>query len=496
MTNTQSTSAGRDPSIEDSHRSQSTQVDEADDFYDPGAADLADRLSLKRIEGIRTDLEDISEVEYRTLRLERVVLVGVGGSSLTTQEVQRSFSELRLLAETAGSTVLDAVMQTRAHPDPATFLGRGKVEELAELVSIVGADTVICDGELTAAQLRNLEDRVKVKVIDRTALILDIFAQHAKSTEGKAQVELAQLSYLRQRLRGWGESLSRQVGGRASGGAGIGGRGPGETKIETDRRRIASRISKLKTQLKHMKAAREVTRASRVRNNIASVAIVGYTNAGKSSLLNTLTDGGVLVDNSLFATLDPTTRRSTTPSGRVYTLTDTVGFIRRLPTDLVESFASTLEESLGADLLVHVVDGSDSDPSGQVEAVREVLASVDAADIPELIVLNKMDLVDHPTRLVLASGFPDAVEVSVRTGAGIDALRERIEQLLPALDQRIEVMIPYDRGDVVDKIHRHARIESVDHTTTGTHIVAYGDSHLAGGVADYQVHLLGASTPS
>ncbi|MCL1907288.1 MAG: GTPase HflX [Propionibacteriaceae bacterium] len=449
-------------------------------------ADLADRISLKRVEGIHTDLQDITEVEYRALRLERVVLVGIGSSSLRDDEVHRSFAELQLLAETAGSTVLAGLMQSRSNPDPATFLGRGKVHELGDLVAEVEADTVICDGELTAAQLRNLEDRVKVKVIDRTALILDIFAQHAKSKEGKAQVELAQLTYLRQRLRGWGESLSRQVGGRASGGAGIGGRGPGETKIETDRRRISSRISKLRAQLKHMKTAREVTRSSRKRHEIPSVAIVGYTNAGKSSLLNELTSSSVLVDDSLFATLDPTTRRTRTPSGREFTLTDTVGFIRRLPTELVESFASTLEESLNADLLLHVVDGSDPDPGGQISAVREVLKDIDAGDIPELIVINKIDLIDESTALTLASRFPDAVEISTRSGQGIDTLLSRIDEVLPGLEVRLEVMIPFDRGDLVDQLHRRGRVESMDHTSQGTHIIGVADHHLAQVLEEYR----------
>ena len=244
------------------------------------------------------------------------------------------------------------------------------------------------------AQLRNLEDQIKVKVIDRTALILDIFAAHAKSAEGKAQVELAQLQYLKQRLRGWGGNLSRQAGGRASGGVGIGGRGPGETKLETDRRRINSRIAKLRAALREMDSTRETKRAERRRHEVPSVAIVGYTNAGKSSLLNRLTGAGVLVEDALFATLDPTTRRATAADGRVYTLTDTVGFVRHLPHDLVEAFASTLEESVLADLLVHIVDGADADPGGQIRAVREVLADIGAADVPELIVLNKADRAD------------------------------------------------------------------------------------------------------
>jgi len=462
---------------------------DADDFdeFDAGAADLADRLSLKRVEGIRTDLTDITEVEYRALRLERVVLVGIGSRALGEAEVQRSFAELQLLAETAGSHVLDAVMQTRSVPDPATYLGSGKVVELHDLVHAVGADTVICDGELTPAQLRNLEDAVGVKVIDRTALILDIFAQHAKSREGKAQIELAQLTYLRQRLRGWGGNLSRQVGGRASGGVGIGGRGPGETKIETDRRRIGARITQLRAQLKQMAATRTVKRAERVRREVPAVAIVGYTNAGKSSLLNALTSASVLVDDSLFATLDPTTRRAETPGGRVYTLTDTVGFIRRLPTELVASFASTLEEARDADLLLHVVDASDPDPAGQIAAVREVLAGIAAATVPEQLVINKTDLVDEAVRAGLRSRFPGALLVSVATGEGLPELVAAIEARLPELAIRLEVLLPYDRGDLLDRIHRQGRVESAEHGADGTRVTALVGEALAQALAPYRV---------
>ena len=260
--------------------------------------------------------------------------------------------------------MLDGLIQRRGRPDPATFIGSGKVDELRDAVRAAGADTVICDGELSPGQLRQLEDKLKVKVIDRTALILDIFAQHARSRDGKAQVELAQLSYLLPRLRGWGEALSRQVGGRAAGGVGIGGRGPGETKIELDRRRIRNRMSKLRREIAAMRQVRETQRGERRRNEVPSVAIVGYTNAGKSSLLNALTGAGVLVEDALFATLDPTTRRAATADGRAYTLTDTVGFVRHLPHQLVEAFRSTLEETAEADLLVHVVDASDPLPGG------------------------------------------------------------------------------------------------------------------------------------
>src|SRR5215216_5764955 len=278
--------------------------DEYDNELTTEGLELEERQALRRVVGMSTELTDISEVEYRKLLLERVLLVGVWTEG-SAEDAENSLAELKLLAETAGSEVLDGVIQRRKKPDAATFIGSGKVADLRNLVAASGADTVICDGELAPSQLRNLEDKLKVKVVDRTALILDIFAQHAKSKEGKAQVELAQLSYMKQRLRGWGGNLSRQVGGRVAGGAGIGGRGPGETKIETDRRRINTKIAKLNRELREMKGTRDTKRQERLRHQIPAVAIAGYTNAGKSSLLNRLTGAGVLVEDALFATLDP-----------------------------------------------------------------------------------------------------------------------------------------------------------------------------------------------
>ncbi|MDR1448811.1 MAG: GTPase HflX [Propionibacteriaceae bacterium] len=444
-----------------------------------GGLELEERLSLRRVAGLRTELEDVSEVEYRQLRLERVVLVAVGLTGQAGDDVENSLAELRRLAETAGSEVLAGLVQRRRSPDPATFVGRGKVDELRAVVVAEAADTVICDGELSPAQLRNLEDRVGVKVVDRTALILDIFAQHAKSAEGKAQVELAQLEYLRQRLRGWGGNLSRQVGGRASGGAGIGGRGPGETKLETDRRRINTRIARLKAQLKRRTGTRQVRRQERVRHDVPSVAIVGYTNAGKSSLLNRLTGAGVLVEDALFATLDPTTRRSQTADGRVFTVTDTVGFVRHLPHDLVEAFRSTLEESAAADLLLHVVDGADPDPAGQVRAVRQVLAEIGADQAPEQIVVNKTDLADPAALAALRSAYPGAVFVSARTGDGLADLASRIAERLPRPRLRVEAVIPYARGDLLDAIHRLGELTGVEHTAAGTRVSAFADEALA-----------------
>lgn len=452
--------------------------------FDGDQDELADRHALRRVAGLSTELQDISEVEYRQLRLERVVLVSVWTSG-TQVDADNAMAELKLLSETAGSEVLAALVQRRSTVDPATYIGSGKVAEVKEVVESTGADTVICDGELEAAQLRNLEDRIGVKVIDRTGLILDIFAQHAKSAEGKAQVEMAQLQYLRQRLRGWGGNLSRQAGGRAAGGAGIGGRGPGETKIETDRRRIGTRIAQLRRKLREMEVTREAKRAERRRHEVPSVAIVGYTNAGKSSLLNRLTGAGVLVENALFATLDPTTRRAETGDGRVYTLTDTVGFVRHLPHDLVEAFRSTLEESVEADLLLHVVDASDQDPQGQIDAVRTVLGEIGAADVPELMVLNKADVADSTMLMALRANYPEAVVVSARTGRGIEGLLDRIEERLPRPEVPIDVVIPYERGDLVDRVHKEALIGELEHTEHGTHVVGRARPDLADELARY-----------
>ena len=452
--------------------------------YDGDQTDLAARLSLRRVDGLRTELADVTEVEYRQLRLERVVLVGVWTTG-SEEDAVNSMSELRLLAETAGSDVLEALFQRRERPDPATYIGRGKVDEVRALVVSTGADTVICDGELSPAQLRNLEDRIKVKVVDRTALILDIFASHAKSSEGKAQVELAQLQYLRQRLRGWGGNLSRQTGGRAAGGVGIGGRGPGETKIETDRRRIRTRISHLRQQLRDLDGTRKVKRQERRRHQVPSVAIVGYTNAGKSSMLNRLTGAGVLVEDALFATLDPTTRRSETTDGRTYTLTDTVGFVRHLPHDLVEAFRSTLEESVEADLLLHVVDGSDPDPFGQVAAVREVLSDIGAGDVAEQLVINKIDLADEGMLQSLRTRFPGAVFASARTGEGLDEVRAIVEERLPSPGMEVTALVPYARGDLIDRIHREGLLLTVEHRGDGTFVVARVHDDLAGELAGF-----------
>ncbi len=446
--------------------------------------DLADRQALRRVVGLSTELQDVTEVEYRQLRLERVVLVGVWTTGTLT-EAENSLTELARLAETAGSQVLDALIQRRDRPDPATYIGSGKAKELRDIVAAQGADTVICDGELTPGQLRQLEGVTKVKVVDRTALILDIFAQHARSKEGKAQVELAQMQYLLPRLRGWGESLSRQVGGRAAGGLGIGGRGPGETKIEIDRRRINSRMAKLRRELAGMKTARDVKRSRRTTGQVPAVALAGYTNAGKSSLLNRLTDAGVLVENALFATLDPTVRRAETADGRAYTLADTVGFVRHLPTQLVEAFRSTLEEVGDADLILHVVDAADADPEAQIRAVHEVLGEIEAQDVPEQIVFNKVDAATPETLLRLRALVPDAVNVSARTGEGLAELRAVIEARLPRPDIEITALVPYTRGDLITRIHERGEVLHTEHTASGTLVHARVGPLLAGLLRPY-----------
>ena len=453
-----------------------------------GELDLEDRIALRRVAGLSTELADVSEVEYRQLRLERVVLVGVWTDG-SAADADASLAELAALAETAGSEVLEGIIQRRDKPDPATYIGSGKAVELREIVTATGADTVICDGELSPAQLNALEKVVKVKVVDRTALILDIFAQHATSREGKAQVELAQMQYMLPRLRGWGESMSRQGGGAGGSGGGVGTRGPGETKIETDRRRIRERMSKLRREIKEMKQVRDTQRSRRLHSDVPSIAIVGYTNAGKSSLLNALTGAGVLVEDALFATLEPTTRRGQFDDGRPMVLTDTVGFVRHLPTQLIEAFRSTLEEVVDAALLVHVVDGSDVNPLAQIEAVHKVVREVQndhhAAPAPELLVVNKIDAADELTLTQLRRALPGAVFVSARTGEGLDRLRTRLGELVEPREIAVDVTIPYDRGDLVARLHNDGRVDATEHTEHGTRVKARVPAALAAGLRQY-----------
>ena len=455
--------------------------------FDGEQEDLAERRALRRVAGLSTELDDVTEVEYRQLRLERVVLAGLWTEG-TVEDAENSLRELSALAETAGSEVLDGLVQRRLKPDPGTFLGSGKALELKDIVQATGADTVIVDSELAPSQRRALEDIVKVKVIDRTALILDIFAQHAKSREGKAQVELAQLEYMLPRLRGWGASLSRQAGGRAASGEGIGSRGPGETKIEMDRRRLRARMAKLKREIAAMAPARETKRLNRKRNRVPSVAIAGYTNAGKSSLLNRLTDAGVLVENALFATLDPTVRKAQTPDGIGYTLSDTVGFVRSLPTQLVEAFRSTLEEVADADVILHVVDASHPDPEGQIRAVREVIADLDARRIPEIIVLNKADAADPFILERMRQREPNHIIVSARTGEGIDELKQKIADTIPRPSILVKLLVPYDHGEVISRLHSwDAEIKRTEFVSDGTFITALVREDVAAELSEYVI---------
>lgn len=440
-----------------------------------GEMELEERSSLRHVVGLSTELQDITDAEYRELRLEKVVLFGVWTQGSVAQ-AEAAMAELAALAETAGAAVLDVLIQRRDKPDPATYIGSGKVREVKQVVESLGADTVICDGELSAGQLIALEKAINVKVIDRTALILDIFAQHASSSEGKAQVTLAQMDYMLPRLRGWGDTLSRQAGGRAGSNGGVGLRGPGETKIETDRRRIRHRMAKLRRELAEMKLSRQTKRQRRRAGDTPSIVIVGYTNAGKSSLLNRITGAGVLVQDALFATLDPTTRRAELPDGHSVILTDTVGFVRYLPTQLVEAFRSTLEEVADADIIVHVVDGSDDFPLQQIESVNDVLADVVAEygiDLPPtVIVINKCDAADPLTLAQLRSEIPDAVFVSAHTGEGMDGFLAALSRLLDERETTVHALIPYDHGELVSRLYEHGRVLNEEHGPDGTTIEA------------------------
>ena len=422
--------------------------------------------------------------------VEAAVAVGVQLPGTTTAEAEASLDELEALLDTAGAVVVERVLQRRDTPDPATFIGRGKVDELADIARELGADAVVFDDDLAPAQQRTLEEALERKVLDRTIVILDIFAQHATSREGKAQVELAQLTYLLPRLRGWGTALSRQAGGRVAGGAGIGGRGPGETQLEVDRRRIMRRIAKLKRDLDGFARVRETKAAERERNHVQVAALVGYTNAGKSSLLNRITGAEVLVEDKLFATLDATVRRLPFDDGREAVLTDTVGFIDKLPHGLVEAFKSTLEQTASADLLVHVVDAAHPRALPQVMAVREVLAEIGADQVPEQLVLNKIDradpaAVDALARRLHAEFDADPVLVSAHTGEGLEDLVERIGVRLPVQRLRVSGHVPYERQDLVALAHRRGQVVKEAHTETGTDLVAEVDAEAAGDLRPY-----------
>ncbi|HEV8621597.1 MAG TPA: GTPase HflX [Actinomycetota bacterium] len=406
---------------------------------------------------------------------ERAVLVGVGRGIDWSD-----LDELAALADSAGAEPVSRIVQTRSDPDPATFVGKGKLEEIHRTVYSTGADAVILDDELTPGQLRNLEGRLGTKVIDRTALILDIFALHARSREGKAQVELAQLNYLLPRLRGWGEAMSRLGGG-------IGTRGPGETKLEVDRQHIKRRISKLRRDIKDLARTRDVKRARREGSGIQQIAIAGYTNAGKSTLMNALTEAGVLVADQLFATLDPTIRRIALPGGRHATISDTVGFVSKLPHDLVEAFRSTLEEVTRADLVLHVADASSPEVEQQVEAVRSVLGEIGAGAIPEVLALNKVDVLSEMDRERATRRFPDAVALSALTGEGTEALLERVALEVPRPPVEVTLLVPYGRDEVIARLYRDAEVLGTEAGPEGTLVRArVGDRELAT-VGDYLV---------
>jgi GTPase len=398
-------------------------------------------------------------------RRETVVLVGVAIPPVSVTEAESSLEELAALADTAGADEAERVLQRRDEPDPATFVGKGKATELRDISNAVDADTVIFDDELSPAQSRNLEKILGRTAIDRTALILDIFAQHAHTQEGKAQVELAQLRYRLPRLRGKGVALSQQAGR-------IGTRGPGETQLEVDRRRLVRRVTKLQSELKDLTKNRRTQRKARTRSRLPTITLVGYTNAGKSTLLNVLTNAGVLVEDRLFATVDPTTRRLELPGGERVLVTDTVGFVRKLPHQLVQAFRSTLDEVAEADLLLHVVDASAPDPVAHMDAVRTVLREIDADDVPELIVFNKADQAEPDAATRLLDRHPGSVLLSAETGEGVDGLLTAIGDRLREMTHVVELVVPYDRGDVVAAVHRQGEVVSECHDPEGTRLWA------------------------
>ncbi|MEE9298838.1 MAG: GTPase HflX [Acidimicrobiia bacterium] len=411
---------------------------------------------------------------------QKALLVAVADDLSSPADIDDSLAEMQRLIDTAGSEVVDVAVQRRPHPDPATYLGKGKASELAGLGKALDIDLLVVDGELSPVQQRNLQQIFEVDVVDRVALILDIFAQHATSRAGMVQVELAMLRYRLPRLRGRGVELSRL-------GAGIGTRGPGETKLETDRRRVLQRIAQLEGELKDLATVRETQRKARRRAETPSAALVGYTNSGKSSLLNALTGSDVLVQDQLFSTLDATTRRVELSSGREAVLSDTVGFVRDLPHQLVESFRSTLEEAVDTILLVHVVDSSADRPERQIQAVRTTLQSIGAHQIPELLVLNKADITTPETVNRLANMHPDAVVVSAVTGNGLDRLLGRIEEALTPESSDLELLIPFDRGDLVALVHEVADIISESHEEEGTHIKARVPTRHVAGLMEFMV---------
>ena len=406
----------------------------------------------RRLTATVTDLE---------VRRQRALLVSLARGRLSMDAAEASLDELERLTDTAGSDEAGRAIQQRERPDPATYLGKGKVKELASWGKHLDIDLVVVDGQLSPVQQRNLQEEFKCDVVDRVALILDIFAQHATSREGMAQVELALLRYRLPRLRGRGTEMSRLAGG-------IGTRGPGETQLESDRRRVLRRISILEKEIAGLGTARETRRKARRRSGLPSVALVGYTNAGKSSLLNALTGAGVLVDDRLFSTLDATVRRLEMPSGRIALLSDTVGFVRDLPHELIEAFRSTLEEAVETDLLLHVIDAAAPDPDGRIRAVWETLSDIGGAELPEVLVINKVDVAPQPAVERLCNLHPDAVVVSAVAGTGREDLIAAMDEALTPPTVHLSLLIPYDRGDVVAAAHEVGEVLAEGHDDRGT----------------------------
>jgi GTPase len=420
---------------------------------------MSERASGRDRQRLTASVTDVEVVR------QRVLLVGLADDRRGPIEVDASLDEMERLVDTAGSDVVERAVQRRAKPDPATYMGRGKADELAAVGHALDVDLLVVDGELSPVQQRNLQEIFGVDVVDRVALILDIFAQHASSRAGMAQVELAMLRYRLPRLRGRGVEMSRL-------GAGIGTRGPGETKLESDRRRVLKRISQLEDEMEHLAQVRATQRKARSRAAIPSMALVGYTNAGKSSLLNSLTGAEVLVEDRLFSTLDATVRRLALPTGREAVISDTVGFVRDLPHTLVEAFRSTLEEAVDTDLLIHVADASADDPVRQIDAVRETLADIGAGDLPELLVVNKTDIASPESVRRLLAIEEDAVAVSATTGHGIGGLLDAMEYALSKGSVDMELLVPFDRGDVVDFVHRVGEVIAEGHDPAGTRLKA------------------------
>ena len=442
----------QDPDLDSGSGAFGVDGEVEDDF-----ADLIDAEETESHRGAFGDFGGSTDALIdRTFR-EKIIIVGVTLGAGDVEQTEFDLDELALLVDTAGADVVGRIVQRRHAPDPATYLGKGKADELKDLAHALDCDTVVFDDDLSPAQQRNLEKLLGRTALDRTAVILDIFAQNASSVEGKAQVELAQLRYLKPRIRGKGSGLSQQAGGMsAGGGARVGSRGPGETQLETDRRRITRRIHKLESDLRLMASHQDTQHKQRAQSRAGQVAIVGYTNAGKSTLLNQLSGAGVLVEDKLFATLDATTRRLQLPGGEAVLLTDTVGFIRKLPHHLVESFKSTLRVASQADLLVHVVDGSAPDPQAHIDAVHGVLADIGASEVPELICFNKADRTPEVKRLV--DRTPGSVGISAVTGEGIEHLLLTIGDRLRATTEVVKLRIPFERGDVLAEVHREGEV--------------------------------------